>query len=273
VRTLEAFIKGNPNYEPDLVFLYARPLLLSPTIFELLRHRWSCPLLGLNLDDKTQFPDYKIFGTQRDNYKHWAGYFDLNLCSNRVALDLYTEAKLPVYYMPEGCARNDIGAVKSTQGFDYGITFAGAVKPERLKLVTFLNEMSVPINTFGRGWPGSNWVENLNGLFRSSQINLGIGSAAPAINIAHLKGRDVECPAAGACYLTSFNWELADLFEINKEILCYRNFEELIEILSYYRKRPEECLKIAHAAHRRAMDEHTWEMRFTKLFKETRMLA
>jgi spore maturation protein CgeB len=58
------------------------------------------------------------------------------------------------------------------------------------------------------------------------------------------------------------------LFEIGKEVLCYRNVDELIELYSYYSKRPEACLKIAQAAHRRAHAEHTWKNRLRTLFRE-----
>jgi spore maturation protein CgeB len=43
--------------------------------------------------------------------------------------------------------------------------------------------------------------------------------------------------------------------------------EELIEILAWYRNRPEDCLKIAQAAWRRSLNEHTWEKRFRKVFR------
>ena len=55
---------------------------------------------------------------------------------------------------------------------------------------------------------------------------------------------------------------------MGKEILCYRNVEELVEIYSFYRRRPEECLKIAQRAYRRSKAEHTWRKRFERIFKE-----
>ena len=73
----------------------------------------------------------------------------------------------------------------------------------------------------------------------------------------------------GACYLTTYNWELTNHYELGKEILCYRSVEELIEMYSWYRKRPQECLRIAQAAWRRCANEHTWEKRFRKVFLET----
>ncbi|MBV8227752.1 MAG: glycosyltransferase family 1 protein [Verrucomicrobia bacterium] len=109
-------------------------------------------------------------------------------------------------------------------------------------------------------------MSDTNAIFRASQINLGIGLATP--NLVTIKGRDFECPGVGACYLTTYNWELANWWEIGREILCYRNVEELIEIFAWYRNRPEDCLKIARAAWRRSVDEHTWERRFRKMFRE-----
>ena len=117
----------------------------------------------------------------------------------------------------------------------------------------------------GQGWPDAEWVTDTNAIFRASQINLGLGLATP--NLATIKNRDFECPGVGACYLTTYNWELANWWDIGKEILCYRNVEELIEILAWYRNRPEDCLKIAQAAWRRSLNEHTWEKRFRKVFR------
>jgi spore maturation protein CgeB len=97
-------------------------------------------------------------------------------------------------------------------------------------------------------------------------INLGVGISVPLSRLTCTKGRDFECPGVGACYLTQYNWELAEHYEFGKEILCYSSIEELIEIYSYYRSRPEECLKIAQAAWRRSLACHTWEKRFRDLF-------
>jgi spore maturation protein CgeB len=83
-----------------------------------------------------------------------------------------------------------------------------------------------------------------------------------------VKGRDFECPGVGACYVTTFNWELPLHYEIGKEILCYRSIEELVEIYAYYHRRPAECLAIAQAAWRRCTAEHTWEKRFRRVLRE-----
>jgi spore maturation protein CgeB len=128
--------------------------------------------------------------------------------------------------------------------------------------------LGISINLFGSGWPGGKWVDKLYTIYRNSQINLGIGLANSSFTLTSLKGRDFTCPGVGACYLTTYNWEIPIHYELGKEILCYRSFEELIEQYVFYRKRPEACLKIAQAAWHRGAAEHTNEIRFRKLFRE-----
>src|SRR5262249_7775585 len=141
-------------------------------------------------------------------------------------------------------------------------------KPERVQIINALFKAGVPIKLWGSGWPNSGWVADPNQVFRETQINLGIGFASPSLTLTTLKGRDFECPGVGACYLTTYNWELAAHYELGKEILCYRSLEELIEMHGYYRKRPAECLRIAQAAWRRCTCDHTWEIRFRRIFQE-----
>jgi spore maturation protein CgeB len=37
---------------------------------------------------------------------------------------------------------------------------------------------------------------------------------------------------------------------------------DLVEVWSFYIKRPDKCRQIAHAGQQRAIREHTWEQRF-----------
>lgn len=255
--------------DPDLIFLYLRPSLLSDELFSIIRERWPCPVLGLNLDDRVEFFPYGILLSGNDNYAQWIHHFDLNLTSSLTAVDWYSARGAQVKYLPQGFRPDPRFLNPPTDSdFRYRFSFVGSVKPERENLIRQLAGYGMQPTLFGRGWEQSQWAEDPQLIFRSSQINLGIGYALASAKIANAKGRDIECPAVGACYLTTYHWELAEMFEIGKEVLCYRNFEELVEMLTYYGKRPDLCLKIAQAAHKRAHAEHTWEMRLRWLFTE-----
>lgn len=255
--------------EPDLILFYARPSLLSDEAFAAIRQRWPCPLLGMNLDDRVEFFPYGILKSGNDNYAQWIRSFDLNLTSSLAAVDWYRQKGAAVRYMPQGfCPDPRFRLPPAHAQYENFFSFVGSWKPERAELVEKLDSLSMSPKLFGKGWKNSYWADDPQTIFRNSQINLGIGYAIASAKIANAKGRDIECPAVGACYLTTYHWELAEMFEIGKEVLCYRNLEELVEILAYYRRRPEACLRIGQAAHKRAYSEHTWEMRLRKVFND-----
>lgn len=266
---VETYGRGAKGLEPDAILLYARPQLLSESVFELLRRRWKCPLLGLNLDDRVQFFPYGILSSGDDDYARWVNRFDLNLTNAFTSLPWYRRRGAAVRYFPQGFhLEEEYKNPPQRADYDHQFSFLGSWKADRGEIINRLRQAGVEISLFGKGWPDGQWVESASKVYRRSQINLGIGFAMPSAGITTTKGRDFECTSVGACYLTAYNWELPMSFEIGKEVLCYRGFEELLEVHGYYSKRPEECLRIAQAAHRRCVAEHTWEIRFRKVFAE-----
>jgi len=268
-RSIAEFRQASPSLEPDVILFYARPPLLSDAAFDLIRQRWKCPLLGLNLDDRVEFFYTGIYQGIVPAYSHWVTKFDLNLTNARAALDWYEQRGAAVRYFPPGFhLADEYKDPPAKAEYDYPLSFVGSAKMDRTILIEKLIQAGVPVTLFGKGWPNSQWVESPARVFRRSQLNLGIGFALPSARFTTTKARDFECPGVGGCYLTTYNCELPGLYEIGKEILCYRDFEELLELHAYYRRRPEECLRIAQAAHRRCVAEHTWEQRFRTLFRD-----
>jgi hypothetical protein len=262
------FSEANRALSPDVILFYLRPASLSDEVFDVLRRRWKCPLLGMNLDDRMEFFPYGVLASGDDDYGRWVKKFDLNITNCLPAMDWYHQRGAASIYSPQGVHLTQELTLPVSADFKYKISFLGSRKVERAAVIEELRRAGVLVSLFGAGWPNSRWVENPNAVFRGSQINLGIGFASPSLEVTNIKGRDFECPGVGACYLTTYNWGLPLHWELGKEILCYRGIQELIEIYSWYGKRPEECLKIAQAAWRRAVAEHTWEHRFRKIFEQ-----
>jgi hypothetical protein len=269
LQAVSSFILRERTFRPDVILLYARAPLLSNELFDVLRQPWSCPVIGMNLDDKATFFDYRIFSMRHDNYQEWAGKFDLNITNTLASVDWYHQRGFSCIYSPQGVnLPDDLPSPGPAAAFKYQFSFTGSRRLDRATVIGRLRELEVPIQVFGSGWPESQWAESPTTIYRDTQINLGIGFSTATQTLTTVKGRDFECPGVGACYLTTYNWELTNHFEMGKEILCYRNLEELVEIYSFYRRRPEECLKIAQAAYRRSKAEHTWRKRFERVFRE-----
>jgi hypothetical protein len=265
--TLSHYLAKASGPEPDVILFYARPALLSEEAFHLFRRRYSCPVLGLQLDDKVQFLPYRLFSEGNDDYQRWAKHLDLNITNVRAVVDWYSDRGLPVSYMAEGY-HPKTEPLSPEPAYAHELSFVGSWRAERALLYHQLKSRGVPIEMFGFGWPNSEEGKHPENIYRSSMMTLGIGFASPSKTLTTLKTRDFECPGSGACYLTTYNWELALHYEIGREILCYRSVEEIVELFSYYRRRPLECWKIAQAAYRRCLSEHTWQRRFEKLFED-----
>jgi glycosyltransferase involved in cell wall biosynthesis len=87
--------------------------------------------------------------------------------------------------------------------------------------------------------------------------------------IPHVRLRDFEAPMCRTCYLTGHTDEIADFYELGKEIDTYRTPEELIDKASYYLSHPAEAERLREAGYRRAKRDHTWVRRFNELFEKT----
>jgi spore maturation protein CgeB len=83
----------------------------------------------------------------------------------------------------------------------------------------------------------------------------------------HIRLRDFEGPMCGAFFMTGYQEELADYYEIDKEIVCYDTKEELVDKVKYYLAHPVERDRIRIAGLKRAKRDHTWPRRFEILFK------
>ncbi len=82
--------------------------------------------------------------------------------------------------------------------------------------------------------------------------------------------RIFDVPACNAFVLTDWRAQMDELFEPHKEIAFYTEPEEAPELIRYYLDNPQERMRIANAARKRVLAEHTWEHRLKKLLKDMR---
>jgi spore maturation protein CgeB len=148
------------------------------------------------------------------------------------------------------------------------VSFLGGAYGYRLEFINKLKAANIPIECFGAGWGGPERIaKDPLDVYCRSIINLGIGYTGAAESMTCIKGRDFEVPGLGSLYLTMYDPELARLYDIGKEILCYRDAIDCIELIRYYLENPEEAAEIAHAGRQRCMREHTWWNRMEGMLK------
>lgn len=100
--------------------------------------------------------------------------------------------------------------------------------------------------------------------FRAAAIN--INSLTPA-EINGVNWRTFEVAGCGGFQIAEFRPELANLFEIDREIVTFNTLGELKEKVAYYLVHEEERQEIALKSQRRAHRDHTYELRLRSLLK------
>jgi spore maturation protein CgeB len=186
----------------------------------------------------------------------------------------------------------------------YDVGFVGQAYGERPALIEWLADHRVDVRVWGQGWEyfrkrrpsffgmrrgkddcvpkiaprligGILSDEELVRTFSRTKINLGFAGCWTNENtserITQIRLRDFEVPMSGGFYLTEYQDELEEFFEIDSEIACYRNKDELLEKIGFYLKRPDLRERIRSAGRRRCLSDHTWERRFEAVFKQMQL--
>jgi len=114
--------------------------------------------------------------------------------------------------------------------------------------------------------------EDLIKMYSRSRISLGFSSCGDTHRsderVLQVRLRDFEAPMSGTFYMVEYMKELEEFFEIGKEVVCYRDKNDLAEKIRYYLRHDSEREKIRKAGYWRARSEHTWQKRFRKIFKK-----
>ena len=103
-------------------------------------------------------------------------------------------------------------------------------------------------------------------IFNQSKINLNLSNAS-RLGVEQIKGRDFEVPGCGGFLITGYAENIEEYFDVGKEIVCYRDVDDLVNKIRHYLKYDDEREAIAKAGYARVLREHTYERRFRNIFR------
>jgi hypothetical protein len=254
---------------PDVIFTYLSGEVVSPETVQAIRVL-GVPMIHFSLNDKEQFAG-KVRGGLAFGSRDICRFFDLCWTSTEDALKKYcVEGAIP-YHLPEG-ANPEIHRPWETEK-TMDVSFVGQCYGNRPGIIRRLGEEGIRVEAFGYGWPnGPLSTEEMIRLYSKSRINLGFGGVAAHDDTFCLKGRDFEIPMSGGLYLTEYHPELEGVYDIGREIVAYGGFDDLMVKIRHLLTNPEEAEAIRRAGFRRARRDHTWEMRFERVFRLMNLL-
>lgn len=269
---LEKLIQAHSQKPVDWVFIYASGWEILAETLEAAIKKVGVPLVNMCLDDKQSWTG-PVIGGQRLGQIAIAPHFDLSWTSARVACEWYLAEGCRPLYMPEGF--DSLRFRPMAEPKTIPVSFIGAAYGFRPTVIRFLKQHGVEVHSFGPGWEeGGVWGDEQVRVINRSIINLGFGGIGYSEDLTNVKTRDFEVPGAGGgLYITSFNSDLAQHFEIGREIVCYRNRDEMLEQIRYYLDRPAEAASIAARARQRCLRDHRWLNRYVEVCRALGVLG
>jgi hypothetical protein len=160
----------------------------------------------------------------------------------------------------------------------YQCTFIGGITPAHTKGLQLLNHVAdagmtdffgygretlSPSSALYKRHHGEIWGKRMYATMMQSRmtINRHIDVAENFANNMRL----YEATGSGSLLLTDEKLNLAELFELNREVVPYSSSGDLIDKIRYYSSHPDEAALIARAGQIRTLKDHTYTKRMGEM--------
>jgi spore maturation protein CgeB len=222
---------------------------------------------------------------RRDFVRSWAPHFDFFTSSDYECRNKYVKAGLPhVIHFPFGANERlykPLGVPKR-----HDVSFVGGWNPTREWLIRRLRKAGIDVAVAGFGWPGG-IIEHdaMVRMFNETRINLnltnsrcwdlrmlasqpikGLRQLRSPKSIEQIKARHFEINACGAFQLSYYVDGLERAYAPGLEIGLFLDPDDLVEKVRYYLNDADLRERIAAAGLSRTLSEHTFKMRFDRVF-------
>ncbi|MAF80307.1 hypothetical protein CL629_04500 [bacterium] len=205
--------------------------------------------------------------------------YDAMFFKDKYIVDMARRINLPAYYLPESVMPKWHKKVELTEEekkiYSCEITTAGNMYPYRARIFEELTK-EFDVKLWGPSIPKWLYSKAIRKAHQhKSVMELDKAKAFAGADIvvntfqAEVQGvnlRTFEAAACSAFQICEYRKELEELFEIGKEIVVFKNIDELKEKVRYYLKNPEERKNIAEAGMRRAQS-YTYAHRIEEIFQ------
>lgn len=192
-----------------------------------------------------------------------------------IVFTLRDELKKPAYYLPECCNPEYHKKVdlddKDLQKYGCEISTAGNLHANRIALFEHLTGYNIKI--WGHQPPFWAITSNINQMIKNEFVvneeksksfiasKIVINNLQPS-EIIGINVRAFEIAAAGAFQLINWRPGINQLYSV-EEIVCYKNIDELKELINYYLHHDSERKTIAEKAWIRTHRDHTYQKRLS----------
>ncbi len=164
------------------------------------------------------------------------------------------------------------------------VTFVGGFAPSHPNRQAWLERVlqDVAVDVFGYGLDrlsldspirrhhrGGAWGMEMYRILQESKLTLNLHARIDIRGEVSTRFannmRLYEATGVGTCLVTDAKENLRELFEPDREVVCFADDAECVEKLRYYLEHDEQRRAVAEAGHRRTLREHTYPLRMREL--------
>ncbi len=270
------FINDVRKENPDLLFIVKGDHLFPETLEELKRvlpctivaYVWDDPFYT---DKKNLQDDYR-----RSNFKKSIHLYDYIFVFDTFYIDeIQKRGAKHVSYLPLATNPERYKRIRVTEedrkNFSHDICFIGVPFPNRVELFESLRDYDLGV--YGDQWKkyftirgkkvpsyykGKATGDTVNKIYLCSRIVLNIHHPH---SIEGLNTRTFDIPACGAFEITDYKKNIERHFELDKEVVAFKDMDELRRKIDYYLKHDEVRKSVSEMGKKRVLDDHTWRKR------------
>lgn len=245
---------------------YFDGFLIRPSFLLKLKNKYHLRTFNISFDDRQSWQN-RVFEFQNSyrNLRDITKHIDYFFTSSKITLNWHLHENGNPIYLPEG-GDSDIYKYLPYKKREK-LVFFGSNYGNREKIINYLKNCGINVACYGIGW-GNRGNLNENDILKvlsNAYCVLGDGYVGNMSMITTLKARDFEIPMTSIPYLTSYHHELADIYEINKDIWCYNHYTEIPLILEKIRNLDSKVLKRLKDNSEKFRKNNSWESRISEM--------
>lgn len=245
------------EFKPDIILLCAGGLTFQEE--ELNQIKKYCTVISFTLSDPDVFPTVKEYADQ----------FDVHTTNAKLAVGMYKEEGIEnTVYLPFGIDSRFFRSRLPVKQYKADVSIIGHFRPNRLEIASALLEENFNLKIFGRDWPIKSEGPVIDEEWFKAMYSTKIIVNFPKTGAGYtnIKVGIFEAAATGRLIMTEYFEEMEEFFEYDKEIIGYKDKEDLIQKIHYYLENPAKAKAIGLAARRKCSLNHTWKKRLSSFF-------
>lgn len=247
-------------YKPDVIICNAGGLSLSKESFRFAKKN-NIITIGISLSDPDVF---------NDQGSHYYQDFDLFYTNSLFSLQKQYSNQSHVHLLPFAASTQIHKPMRIRKECD--IVVVGHARPDRIELIEKLKK-EFKVKTFGKGWDIDS--TEVQGKSQVKAINLGkiyLSFPQTMAGYNNVKVGLFEAAACKSCVVMPYIDEVERYFTYGTDILGYKDFAMLKELLFDYLGNDFKREWIAKNAYNQVIHEHTWLHRWKNILYDIKEL-